>query len=146
MPKVKQINHVAVVVDDMEKALSFWRDEQAVTAWRTHTRHREGQVKGRTGIFADYRLRVASVLRDYGLTDFYLELSTKPEGKALLASAKQILANLGKKDTAVVTIWAGRSPMTRQNRPAMAAATRGSRTMSLIARSMVRFRPSPSSR
>jgi methylmalonyl-CoA/ethylmalonyl-CoA epimerase len=26
VPKVKQINHVAVVVDDMEKALSFWRD------------------------------------------------------------------------------------------------------------------------
>jgi len=26
MPKVKKINHVAVVVDDMEKALSFWRD------------------------------------------------------------------------------------------------------------------------
>lgn len=26
MPKVKQINHVAVVVDDMEKALRFWRD------------------------------------------------------------------------------------------------------------------------
>ena len=26
MPKVKQINHVAVVVEDMEKALSFWRD------------------------------------------------------------------------------------------------------------------------
>ena len=26
MPKVNQINHVAVVVDDMEKALAFWRD------------------------------------------------------------------------------------------------------------------------
>ena len=26
MPHVKQINHVAVVVDDMDKALSFWRD------------------------------------------------------------------------------------------------------------------------
>jgi len=26
MPRVKQLNHVAVVVDDMEKALSFWRD------------------------------------------------------------------------------------------------------------------------
>jgi methylmalonyl-CoA/ethylmalonyl-CoA epimerase len=26
MPKVKQINHVAIVIDDMEKALSFWRD------------------------------------------------------------------------------------------------------------------------
>jgi len=25
MPHVKQINHVAVVVDDMDKALSFWR-------------------------------------------------------------------------------------------------------------------------
>ncbi len=26
MPQIKQINHVAVVVDDMEKALAFWRD------------------------------------------------------------------------------------------------------------------------
>ena len=26
MPKVKRIHHVAVVVDDMEKTLSFWRD------------------------------------------------------------------------------------------------------------------------
>ena len=26
MPRVKQINHVAVVVQDMEKALLFWRD------------------------------------------------------------------------------------------------------------------------
>ncbi len=26
MPKVKQVNHVAIVVDDMEAALSFWRD------------------------------------------------------------------------------------------------------------------------
>ena len=50
-------------------SLSFWRDEQAVTAWRTQAHHREGQVKGRAGIFADYRLRVASVLRDYGLNE-----------------------------------------------------------------------------
>jgi methylmalonyl-CoA/ethylmalonyl-CoA epimerase len=26
MPYVKHINHIAVVVDDMDKALSFWRD------------------------------------------------------------------------------------------------------------------------
>lgn len=26
MAKIKQINHVAVVVDDMDKSLSFWRD------------------------------------------------------------------------------------------------------------------------
>jgi heme-degrading monooxygenase HmoA len=50
-------------------SLSFWRDEQAVTAWRTQAHHRDGQVKGRAGIFADYRLRVASVLRDYGLNE-----------------------------------------------------------------------------
>src|ERR1700748_859662 len=45
-------------------SLSFWRDEHAVTAWRTQGYHREGQVRGRAGIFADYRLRVPSVLRD----------------------------------------------------------------------------------
>src|ERR1700761_8388881 len=50
-------------------SLSFWRDEQAVTAWRTQGYHREGQVRGRAGIFSDYRLRVASVLRDYGLNE-----------------------------------------------------------------------------
>ena len=50
-------------------SLSFWRDEQAVTAWRTQGYHREGQVRGRAGLFADYRLRVASVLRDYGMTE-----------------------------------------------------------------------------
>jgi methylmalonyl-CoA/ethylmalonyl-CoA epimerase len=26
MPQIKSINHVAVVVDDMEKSISFWRD------------------------------------------------------------------------------------------------------------------------
>lgn len=50
-------------------SLSFWRDEEAVKAWRTQVRHRDSQTKGRSGVFADYRLRVASVLRDYGLND-----------------------------------------------------------------------------
>jgi len=45
-------------------SLSFWRDEQAVTAWRNHGPHRATQAKGRGGIFRDYRLRVASVARD----------------------------------------------------------------------------------
>ncbi len=48
-------------------SLSFWRDEAAVAGWRNHERHRATQVAGRAGIFANYRLRVASVLRDYGL-------------------------------------------------------------------------------
>jgi len=50
-------------------SLSFWRDEEAVRAWRTQQHHRQGQTKGRSGIFADYRLRVASVVRDYGLNE-----------------------------------------------------------------------------
>lgn len=48
-------------------SLSFWRDEAAVQAWRNHTHHREAQAQGRHGVLAGYRLRVASVLRDYGL-------------------------------------------------------------------------------
>src|SRR5450759_1216670 len=50
-------------------SLSFWRDEEAVKNWRNHVRHRASQTKGRGGIFADYRLRVATVMRDYGLTE-----------------------------------------------------------------------------
>lgn len=48
-------------------SLSFWRDEEAVRAWRTHTAHRATQAKGRGGIFKDYRLRIAEVARDYGM-------------------------------------------------------------------------------
>jgi heme-degrading monooxygenase HmoA len=47
-------------------SLSFWRDEAAVRAWRNLDGHRQAQAKGRAEIFADYRLRVASVIRDYG--------------------------------------------------------------------------------
>lgn len=48
-------------------SLSFWRDEEAVRAWREQERHREAQAAGRAGVFAHYRLRVATVVRDYGL-------------------------------------------------------------------------------
>lgn len=50
-------------------SLSFWRDEDAVRNWRNQTQHRATQRAGREHIFADYRLRVASVIRDYGLTE-----------------------------------------------------------------------------
>jgi heme-degrading monooxygenase HmoA len=50
-------------------SLSFWRDEEAVKTWRNQQQHRASQAKGRSGIFADYRLRVAAVARDYGLKD-----------------------------------------------------------------------------
>jgi heme-degrading monooxygenase HmoA len=50
-------------------SLSFWRDEEAVRAWRNLEEHRSAQAKGRSSVFADYRLRVAGVLRDYGMTE-----------------------------------------------------------------------------
>ena len=50
-------------------SLSFWRDEAAVANWRNHDEHRVAQAAGRGGIFADYRLRVVSVIRDYGPHD-----------------------------------------------------------------------------
>jgi heme-degrading monooxygenase HmoA len=48
-------------------SLSFWRDEEAVRAWRNRESHRSAQTQGRSGVLANYRLRVAQVLRDYGL-------------------------------------------------------------------------------
>lgn len=50
-------------------SLSFWRDEDAVARWRSHAGHRAAQAAGRGGVFTDYRLRVARVLRDYGPHD-----------------------------------------------------------------------------
>jgi len=49
-------------------SISFWRDEEAIAQWRRLESHRSAQNKGRAGIFADYRLRVATVVRDYGMT------------------------------------------------------------------------------
>lgn len=48
-------------------SLSFWRDEAAAARWRTMEAHRAAQEQGRSGMFQDYRLRVAAVMRDYGL-------------------------------------------------------------------------------
>jgi heme-degrading monooxygenase HmoA len=50
-------------------SLSFWRDEEAVKRWRNTEEHRVAQAQGRAGIFADYRLRIAAVVRDYGLLE-----------------------------------------------------------------------------
>ena len=49
-------------------SLSFWRDEEAVAAWRAVAAHRKAQSRGRAEVFGDYRLRVAGVIRDYGMT------------------------------------------------------------------------------
>lgn len=50
-------------------SLSFWRDEAAVLRWRSLESHRRAQEAGRGGVFQNYRLRVAQVLRDYGMQE-----------------------------------------------------------------------------
>ena len=50
-------------------SLSFFRDEAAVETWRNVAEHRAAQAQGRAGIFRDYRLRIAGVIRDYGMND-----------------------------------------------------------------------------
>ena len=50
-------------------SLSFWRDEAAVSSWRNLPEHRRAQSAGRDHIFDDYRIRVANILREYGLNE-----------------------------------------------------------------------------
>ncbi len=50
-------------------SLSVWRDEAAITHWREHAQHRAAQLRGRAEIFRDYRIRIASVVRDYGMVE-----------------------------------------------------------------------------
>jgi heme-degrading monooxygenase HmoA len=50
-------------------SLSLWRDEEAVREWRNVAEHRQAQQDGRNGIFFDYRLRIANVIREYGMRD-----------------------------------------------------------------------------
>lgn len=56
---------------DPEKilSLSFWENEESLREWRNQEMHRSAQQKGRNSIFKDYRLRVAAVIRDYGMTE-----------------------------------------------------------------------------
>lgn len=61
-------------------SLSFWRDEEAVECWRNRKSHRDTQSKGRAGVFDNYRLRVAGVIRDYGM----LERDEAPRDSARL--------------------------------------------------------------
>jgi heme-degrading monooxygenase HmoA len=61
-------------------SLSFWRDEDAVKRWRTLPAHRAMQAAGRAGIFRGYRLRVAAVVRDYGMHD---RAEAPPDARAM---------------------------------------------------------------
>src|SRR5205807_2246931 len=71
-------------------SLSFWRDEEAVARWRRHEQHREAQRAGRGGIFQNYRLRVAAIVRDYGVKE--VAIAGRPSGPAFASIASAIRA------------------------------------------------------
>jgi len=54
---------------DKVLSLSFWRDEESIQQWRNLEMHRHAQAKGRNEVFKDYNLRIATVVRDYGMFD-----------------------------------------------------------------------------
>ena len=59
----------SLTIEGKYLSVSFWRDEAALSDWRNRPRHRVAQQAGRNDMFAGYRLRVASVIRDYGMED-----------------------------------------------------------------------------
>lgn len=59
----------SLTTPDKLLSLSFFRDEAAIADWHRLTKHRAAQSAGRSGMFTDYHLRIAHVVRDYGLFD-----------------------------------------------------------------------------
>ena len=57
----------SLTTPDKYVSLSFWRDEAAVKTWREHAGHAAAQAEGKDGLFADYRIRIAEVTRDYSI-------------------------------------------------------------------------------
>lgn len=45
---------------------SYWSDEQAAVAWKQVAEHLGAQRRGARDWYADYRVRIATVTRDYG--------------------------------------------------------------------------------
>ena len=50
-------------------SLSFWKDRESIRKWREFELHRLAQEKGKAVVYADFRIRVAEVIRDYGMHD-----------------------------------------------------------------------------
>lgn len=50
-------------------SLSFWRDEEAVRRWRSQGAHRIAQELGKKEIFADFRISIGHLVRDYTLAE-----------------------------------------------------------------------------
>lgn len=59
----------SLVTPNKYVSLSFWRDEDAVVRWREQAAHRSAQRLGKSEIFADFRISVAQIQRQYTLAD-----------------------------------------------------------------------------
>lgn len=59
----------SLVHPDKMLSLSFWENEKAILEWRNIEMHRDAQAQGRETVFNDYHLRIATVVRDYGMFD-----------------------------------------------------------------------------
>ncbi len=59
-------------------SLSTWRDEKALIRWRTLALHHNAQARGRSGIFADYHLRVGEVIADNDIADNEVRRASAP--------------------------------------------------------------------
>lgn len=58
-------------------ALGFFRDDDAVSEWRNHADHQRAQELGKQRYYTDYRLRMAEVVRDYGMPEEYKQTDTQ---------------------------------------------------------------------
>ena len=55
--------------EDRVVSISTWESEDAIKEWKANLKHRMAQKEGKKLIFKSYRLRVANVIRDYGMTE-----------------------------------------------------------------------------
>jgi heme-degrading monooxygenase HmoA len=55
--------------EDVGITVSYWRDEEAARTWKRVAAHLVAQRRGREVWYRDYRVRVATVRRDYGPSD-----------------------------------------------------------------------------
>lgn len=51
---------------DVNITVSYWADDAAARAWKQIAEHTVAQERGKTTWYADYRVRVCTVERDYG--------------------------------------------------------------------------------
>ena len=47
--------------------VSYWRDLESISRWKAHSEHRQAQKRGRAKWYAEFKVRIARVEREYGV-------------------------------------------------------------------------------